>query len=50
MTCKIERSKDGPYYTVTIDGKFEGNYDTPVEAAKELDILLEKIRKEEQSA
>lgn len=44
MTCVIKRSDKGPYYTMTIDGKFEGNYDTPKEAAD----AYEELKKEKE--
>ena len=43
---KIERSKKGPYYVLTIDDQFEGNYDTVKEAAD----AVEEIRKEQEGA
>lgn len=46
MTVKIERSKKGPNYELTIDGKFAGNFDTVKEAADE----VEENRKEKEGA
>ena len=46
MTCDIRRSDKGPYYEMKIDGIFVGNYDTPTEAAKEFDKIMEEKREE----
>lgn len=42
MTSEIKRSKKGPYWTLTVDEEFVGNYDTFKEAT---DDLEEEIRK-----
>lgn len=39
-TYKIEHKSPG-YYTLSIDGKFEGNYDTFIDAAEELEHIKE---------
>ena len=46
MTVKINRSKNGPYYEMTIDGKFAGNYDSLKEAADDFEEMKAKARKE----
>lgn len=43
MSSEIKRSKKGPYWTLTVDGEFVGNYDTFKEATDDLEaIILEK--------
>ena len=44
MTCVIKRSIKGPYYEMEVNGEFEGNYDSPKEAAD----AFEEIRKEKE--
>ena len=39
MTSEIKRDSHG-YYTLYIDGVFEGNYDTAAEAAKAYEELI----------
>ena len=46
MTVKISRSKNGPYYEMTVDGKFAGNYDTMKEAADDFEEMKAKAGKE----
>lgn len=52
MTVKINRSKDGPYYVMTVDNKFAGNYDTVKEAADDFEKMKAEAGKDnhEQSA
>ena len=42
MTSEIKRSKKGPYWTLTVDGEFVGNYDTLKEAADDLDTIIQE--------
>lgn len=48
MECQITHG-DGEYYTLMVNGKFEGNFDRLIEAAKEYERIKEE-RENEQSA
>ena len=52
MMVEINRSKKGPYYEMTVDNKFAGNYDTVKEAADDFEEMKAKAGKDnhEQSA
>ncbi len=39
-SCEIKRSERGECYEMTVDGKFYGNYDSVVEAAKEFEEIM----------
>lgn len=39
MVCKIVRNNRG-YYTLFVNGVFEGNYDTPSEASHAYDEIM----------
>ncbi len=51
MECEIRRDERG-YYTLTLDGRFEGNYDSYMEAAEAYEEIVygEKPAKERESA
>ena len=42
VTCDIHRSSKGPYYEMTIDNKFYGNYDSVKEAADDYEKYMKK--------
>ena len=41
VDIQITRNPRG-YYTLTIDGKFEGNYDSAEEASREVSSILDE--------
>ncbi len=41
QTMEIKRSSKGPYWTLTVDGVFEGNFDTFGEALREYEERFE---------
>ena len=47
MTCTIKRSEKGPYYEMTVDGQFCGNYDTVKEASEEFEQMKQAATDEE---
>lgn len=50
MEGKIEHSKTNGYYTLTVNGKFYGNYDTFKEASDEYSELCVKDKEEKKTA
>lgn len=50
MDCTIKRSTKGPYYEMTVDGKFYGNYDTVKEASEEFEQIKKTAKDEGESA
>lgn len=45
MNCEIRHHEYGACYTLLVDGRFEGNFETVSEAAREFD----RIKMEEES-
>ncbi|MDY2836203.1 MAG: hypothetical protein SOW46_13520 [Candidatus Aphodomonas sp.] len=49
MECEIRRDERG-YYTLTLDGRFEGNYDSYMEAAEAYEEIVYGERGKEQAS
>ena len=47
-SCDIRRSPRGPFYEMSINGQFYGNYDSVKEATDDYEAYLEKQRKGEE--
>lgn len=48
MECTIVRSDKGPYYTLYVNDRFQGNYDTVTEAAGEYEQMKRTSTDEEE--